>query len=85
MLKELGAIIELNASSNFALGNIEEYSDLPYDYYLKNGISIVLSTDGHGLYDTSLQIEDYIASKVSKYYEMIPSLEDEIIEGKMKR
>ena len=85
MLKELGAIIELNASSNFALGNIEEYSDLPYDYYLKNGIPIVLSTDGHGLYDTSLQIEDYIASKVSKYYEMIPSLEDEIIEGKMKR
>ena len=85
MLKELGAIIEINASSNFALGNIDEYNILPYDYYLKNGIPIVLSTDGHGLYDTSLQVEDYIASKVSKYYKIIPSLEEKLIEGKMKR
>lgn len=85
MLQELGAIIEINASSNFALGNIDEYNTLPYDHYLKNGIPIVISTDGHGLYDTSLKVEDYIASKVSKYYKIIPPLEEKIIEGKMKR
>lgn len=85
MLQELGAIIEINASSNFALGNIDEYNTLPYDHYLKNGIPTVISTDGHGLYDTSLKVEDYIASKVSKYYKIIPPLEEKIIEGKMKR
>ena len=85
MLCKLGAIIEINASSNFALGNIDKYNALPYDYYLKNGIPIVISTDGHGLYDTSLQVEDYIASEVSESYEKIPMLEEKIIEGKMKR
>ncbi|MBR5662514.1 MAG: hypothetical protein IKX00_02540 [Bacilli bacterium] len=85
MLQQLGVVIEINASSNFALGNIDNYITIPYDYYLENNIPIVISTDGHGLYDTSLKVEDYIASEVSKYYKIIPRIEDKIIEGKIKR
>lgn len=84
-LKKLGAIIEINASSNLALSNIDTYDQLPYDYYLKNGVPIVLSTDGHGLYDTSLQVEDFIASKVSKYYDLIEKIDSRVLEGKIKK
>jgi organic radical activating enzyme len=40
-LKDFGAIIEINASSNIALNNIDNFSLLPYDYYLKNGMILV--------------------------------------------
>ena len=85
MLKKIGAIIEINASSNFGLKNVKSYGTIPYDYYLENGVPVVLSTDGHGLYDTSLKVEDYIAYKISKYYGVIPILEEEILEGKLRR
>ncbi len=84
-LKRFGAIIEINASSNFALGNINEYSFLPYDYYIKNGIPVVLSTDGHGLYDTNIKNEDFIAYKVSHNYDNIARIDDYILEGKIKK
>jgi len=84
-LKDFGAIIEINASSNIALNNIDNYSLLPYDYYLKNGIPIVISTDGHGLYDTNIKLEDYIAQTMSKYYDVITQVDTVVLEGKMKR
>ena len=84
-LKDFGAIIEINASSNIALNNIDNFSLLPYDYYLKNGIPIVISTDGHGLYDTNIKIEDYIAQTTSKYYDAITQADNAILEGKKKR
>jgi len=85
MLKKLGVIVEINASSNFALKNIDSHNALPYDFYLKNGISIVLSTDGHGLYDTSLTKESDIARQNSGNYEEIFKFEEVLLGGKMKR
>ena len=61
LLKKFYCIIEINATSNYALSNIEVYSQIPYRFYLENGIPIVISTDGHGLYDTEIGIEDEIA------------------------
>lgn len=84
-LKRFGAIIEINASSNFALGNINEYSLLPHDYYIKNDIPVVISTDGHGLYDTNIKIEDYIAHEFSHSYDAIAKVDDYILEGKLKK
>ncbi|MEG1821038.1 MAG: hypothetical protein RR201_02210 [Malacoplasma sp.] len=82
LLREFGVIVEINASSNLALGNIHTYSDLPYDYYLNSGIKVVLSTDGHGLYHTTIPIESTIAQLVSNNYEKIISTDDDVIERK---
>jgi len=84
-LRDLSAIIEINASSNLALSNIEHYGLLPYDYYLKNQIPIVLSTDAHGLYDTSIRREDYIAKEISKNYDVITGIDEKIREVKRRR
>ena len=64
LLKELGCIVEINASSNYALSNVDDYKEIPYKYYLDNDIPIVLSTDGHGLYDTTAKKELEIAASV---------------------
>ena len=65
LLKKFGCIVEINASSNYALGNIRNYLQLPYNYYLNHGIPVVISSDGHGLYDTEKSIEDNIASTIA--------------------
>lgn len=54
-------IVEINASSNIALSNIDSIDDLPYIDYLNHGIPIAISTDGHGVYSTATIIEDKIA------------------------
>lgn len=82
LLREFGVIVEINASSNLALGNIDTYNDLPYDYYLNGGIEVVLSTDGHGLYDTTIPIESTIAQIVSSNYEKIIAADNDVIERK---
>lgn len=57
LLKELGCVVEINASSNFALKNVDSYDQIPYKFYLDNDIPIVISTDGHGMYDTTIRQE----------------------------
>lgn len=84
-LKDLNAIIEINASSNIALSNIEHNGLLPYDYYLKNQIPVVLSTDAHGLYDTTIKKEDYIAKEISENYDVITQIDKKIAEVKRRR
>ena len=83
-LKKFGCIIEINASSNFALGNIKDYSSLPYEYYIKNEIPVVLSTDGHGLYSTSIVIEDHIAERITdkNTYDEILTIDETIRDRK---
>ena len=61
LLKKFGCIVEVNASSNYALDNVDKYSDIPYNYYLDNDIPVVICSDGHGLYDTDKETEDIIA------------------------
>lgn len=65
LLKKFKCIIEINATSNMALSNIENTRDIDYNFYLDNGIPVVLSTDGGGIYDTSLEQEDEIALDVA--------------------
>ena len=45
----------------------------------------MLSTDGHGLYDTSLTKESDIARQNSGNYEEIFKFEEVLLGGKMKR
>jgi len=61
LLKKFNCIIEINASSNYALDNIDSYVDIPYNYYLDNDIPVVICSDGHGVYDTTKEMEDIIA------------------------
>jgi len=64
LLKKFGCIIEINASSNLKLGNIESEEFIPYNFYITNGIPIVISTDSHGLYGTTIPKEDERANRV---------------------
>lgn len=50
LLKKYKVTIEINSSSNFALGNIKNMSDIPYRWYYENNIPVVLGTDGGGFY-----------------------------------
>ena len=50
LLKKYNVIIEINSSSNFALGNVKNMSEIPYRWYYENNIPVVLGTDGGGFY-----------------------------------
>ena len=62
LLRLFDCIVEVNASSNFALGHVKDLREIPYQFYLDNGIRVVLSTDGGGFYSTSNGQEKMIAS-----------------------
>lgn len=84
LLKKFKCIIEINATSNYKLSNIDDFSMIPYEFYIKNDIPIVISTDGHGLYNTTNNIEDDIAARTVhfKYHETINDFDKEIISRK---
>lgn len=86
LLKKFECVVEINASSNFGLKNIQNYEDIPYSYYLENNIPIVLTTDGNGMYDTTISQENEIARKhtTTEQYETILKTDDEILERKVK-
>lgn len=82
LLKKYGCVVEINASSNYALSNIRDYADLPYNYYLKNDIPIVISSDGHGVYDTKKKIEDEIAENNASDVSKIEQIDKKILKKK---
>lgn len=90
-LRKNNAIIEINATSNGALSNINSIDELPYIDYLEHGIPIVLSTDGHGAYNTSTIIEDkiayynYLKNKIPEAYTLLTKWEQNYIEKKVSR
>ncbi len=61
LLKKYNCVVEINASSNFALSNVMDLNEIPYKFYIDNGIRVVLSTDGGGFYRTSPEQERFIA------------------------
>lgn len=65
LLKKFKVIVEINASSNFALKNIKNMKDIPYMWYARNNVPIVLDTDGGGFYLTNGKDEAYIAELFS--------------------
>jgi adenosine deaminase len=64
LLRKYKVIIEINATSNEKLGNIQDITDIRYQRYLAENIPIVIATDGHGLYDTTIVNEDKKALSV---------------------
>lgn len=68
LLKELDVIVEFNISSNYALGHIKDLNDFPLKFYEDNGIKYVFSTDGGGVYSTSLLQEENLANNLTYKY-----------------
>lgn len=62
LIKEMGAIVEFNMSSNLALNNINDISTIPIKRYVEAGVDVVLGTDGHGLYSTFGKQEALLAT-----------------------
>mgnify|MGYP004663907937 FL=1 len=62
LIKEMGAIVEFNMSSNLALNNINDISTIPIKRYVDAGVDVVLGTDGHGLYSTFGKQEALLAT-----------------------
>ena len=56
LLKKFKCIIEINATSNLKLSNVESLEKMPYNFYLSHGIPVVICTDGHGIYLTTIPI-----------------------------
>lgn len=92
LLKEFDCIVEFNISSNYALSHISDLSKIPIDYYDKNNIKYVFSTDGGGMYSTSIIQEENIAKNLqslgvpsatgrikSNYIAKAKQVEDEVI------
>ncbi len=52
-LREHGAVVELNLTSNFTLNNLHTVTQAPLGALLDAGVHCVLGTDGPGLYGTS--------------------------------
>lgn len=86
LLKKFQCIVEINASSNYSLKNISKYQDIPYDYYLENQIPIVIATDGHGFYDTTIPKEDEIArtNTTLEQYDTIVKTDKDMLEKKVR-
>ena len=57
LLVEEGVIIEYNLNSNLALNNIQSAVEVPLRRYLRGGVSMVLGTDGYGIYETNTAME----------------------------
>lgn len=61
LLKKFGVVVEINASSNFALGNVDSLIEIPYKWYKERKIPFVIATDGGGAYLTDSFQEAKIA------------------------
>lgn len=88
LAKEMGAIIEFNMSSNLALNNINAISEVPIAEYIRNGVKVVLATDGHGMYSTSGEQEVILASAAGVRREefiKIKEVENEVIQTAIDR
>lgn len=61
VLRETGAIVELNLTSNYTLNNLASTGDAPLARLLEAGVRCVLGTDGPGLYGTTTRDELRVA------------------------
>lgn len=88
LLKRFNAIIELNITSNISLGYVKErdiYKRL-LDYYIDHDIEVVLSTDGNGLFGTTLESEyETFESIVGDRIDYIKKCDLNVYNRKLKR
>lgn len=86
LLRKLQVIIEINATSNIKLGNILRVTDIRYQRYLEEEIPIVIATDGHGLYDTTITKEDEQASSIlGPYFDIVLATDEYLLNNKTRR
>ena len=82
-MKETGAILEFQLSSNVRLNNLTDLSKHPLKQYLQNGIKCVQGTDGCGIYgsdtiDEQLGLQNLIGLTEEEFAKM-REVEDEIL------
>ena len=58
LCNEFDVVVEINASSNYALGHIDSIGKIPIKFYKDNNIKCVISTDGGGVYSTSIHQDE---------------------------
>jgi adenosine deaminase len=88
LAKEMGAIVEFNMSSNLALNNINDISEIPIKKYLDYDIDVVLGTDGHGMYSTFGGQEALLATAAgleTSDFEKIKATESKVMSKAKKR
>lgn len=76
LLRETGAVVEINLTSNYTLNNIACTSDVPLRALLSEGVECVLGTDGAGLYGTSPCDELRVARLAGLEDEQIQQIRD---------
>lgn len=87
-MKETGAVLEFQLTSNIRLNNLTDMERHPLKEYLKNGIKCVQGTDGCGMYgsdamDEQLALHNLLGLTDSDFAKM-RKVEDEIIEDRKK-
>ena len=87
-IKEIGAVLEFQLTSNVRLNNLNALGKHPIKKYLKNDVKCVQGTDGCGFYgldtiDEQLALNNLLGVK-DKDFEKMRQVEDEIIEHSKK-
>lgn len=87
-IKEAGAVMEFQITSNVRLNNLSKISNHPLKKYLKNGIKCVQGTDGCGFYgidtiDEQLALQNMLGL-TNEDFEKMRQVEDEIMERSEK-
>ena len=82
-IKEAGAVMEFQITSNVRLNNLSKISKHPLKKYLRHGIKCVQGTDGCGFYgidtiDEQLALQNFLGVKDEEFAKM-RDVEDEII------
>ena len=81
-------IVEFNLTSNLALNNIQSTLDVPLKKYLDAGVSVVLGTDGAGLYNTSATDEAKAALScglTEGHFARLARVEEALIHARTRR
>ena len=85
-MRELGAVLEFQLSSNVRLNNLTEIKNHPIKKYIRNGVKCVQGTDGCGFYGIDTLEEQMALRNLLKLddtdFEMIKDVEDEIIKNR---
>jgi adenosine deaminase len=88
LFRETGAIVEFNMSSNLALNNINDISEIPISRYIDAGIPVVLGHDGKGVYKTDPEQEALLAGAAGvteQGFALMKQTEDKHIARDQKR
>lgn len=86
LMKELNVVVEINITSNLKLGyrnNVSEINKI-VNLYKENGIPFVLSTDGGGMYSTSINQEENLLFSLDQSDDYPPYLKDSEEKSKFK-